>query len=213
MAPMLETRPMNKMALNMVTELKVLPNQLSLWALLDAQIYLPPFQIKFPIIRRNEKEKIFRLFEKLGAIKGNFDCKNNWHCIILFYDLIIWQYIQYVHINFCTLLIEKWKSWSFPMKLKSSFLSLLTDIFFATEEVKYSKYVPRAKRWDKGCVKGHILVENWCDHRAKHQQQVQLDFHLTASCSICVCEMLHSSIHPRRIRNDTTSPQTKKRFL
>ena len=53
-------------------------------------------------------------------------------------------------------------------------------------------------------------MENWCDHRAKHQQQVQLDFHLTASCSICVCEMLHSSIHPRRIRNDTTSPQTKK---
>ena len=47
---------MNKMALNMVTELKVLPNQLSLWALLDAQIYLPPFQIKFPIISRNEKE-------------------------------------------------------------------------------------------------------------------------------------------------------------
>ena len=94
--------------------------------------------------------------------------------------------------------------------LNPHFFCPLTNIFFATEEVKYSKYVPRAKRWDKGCVKGHILVENWCDHRAKHQQQVQLDFHLTASCSICVCEMLHSSIHPRRIRNDTTSPQTKK---
>ena len=68
---------MNKMALNMVTELKVLPNQLSLWALLDAQIYLPPFQIKFPIISMMVEMNMKKSLGFLKSLKGNFDCKNN----------------------------------------------------------------------------------------------------------------------------------------